>query len=72
MMFPRFKGFNRERKKRHYKQGLTKRKLKSFVREEKEASKMYRGYGFKSQAKDEAEHSRFFAKLLRRKEKGMR
>ena len=71
MAFPRFKGFNRERK-RHYKQGLTKRKLKSFVKEEKEASRMYAGYGFKSQAKDEAKHSRFFAKLLRKKEKEMR
>lgn len=44
---------------------LSKRKLKSLIRDEKMASKEYRSYGFKSLAKDEAKHKRFLEKKLK-------
>lgn len=44
----------------------TCRKLRSFVREEAASSKEYAKLGYPSQAKDEARHSRYFKKLIKR------
>jgi len=42
------------------------KKLKEFAREEKTTSRQYRKMGFKSQAKDESRHSKFFKKKARK------
>ena len=43
---------------------VTIKKLKELMKEEKESSKEYRRLGFKSQANDEAKHSKFFKKKI--------
>lgn len=45
---------------------LTKKKIKALIKEEKSASKMYRKYGLKKIAKQEAQHFKFLSKKLRR------
>jgi rubrerythrin len=44
----------------------TKRWLKSMIKDEKEASKTYKQYGFPSLAKDEARHKRVLKAALRK------
>ena len=41
------------------------KKLKYLIKDEKNAAKLYRGYGFKSLAKDESRHRRFLMKKLK-------
>lgn len=40
----------------------TCKRLKYLIKDEKKTSKEYSGYGFKKQAKQESEHSKFFKK----------
>jgi len=47
---------------------ITNKKIRELITEEKNASKMYRKYGFDSIAKQETGHSKFLGKLL--KERG--
>jgi rubrerythrin len=44
----------------------TKRWLKAMIRDEKEASKIYKQYGFPSLAKDEARHKRVLTAKLKK------
>jgi hypothetical protein len=46
-----------------FKQKLTKRKVKSLIKDEAMAVKEYTGLGFKNLAKDEAKHKAFLKKL---------
>lgn len=45
---------------------VTKKKLKAFAKEEKKTARLYKKLGFKTQGKQEAMHSKYFAKLARR------
>ena len=40
------------------------KKLRALIKDEKKASKEYRGYGYKGLSSDEARHSRFIKKKL--------
>ena len=44
---------------------VSKKMLRSFIKEEKETSKLYKKLGFKKQASQELEHSKFFTKKLK-------
>lgn len=46
---------------------LTKRKIRSLIKEEKAANKMYRGYGLYGIAKQEHGHSQKLKKMLESK-----
>ncbi len=43
-----------------------RKRLKSFVKEEKQTAKLYRKMGFKKQAAQEKQHARFFELLLKK------
>lgn len=45
---------------------LTKRKLKSLIKDEKMASKEYHQLGFHNLAKDEAKHKKFLIKQMKK------
>jgi rubrerythrin len=47
----------------------SKKKLKYFIKDEKQASKTYIKYGFPNLAKDERKHKRFLQKKLKRMKK---
>lgn len=44
---------------------LTQKKIKELIVEERQASKMYRGYGFPKIARQESGHKKFLTKLLK-------
>ncbi len=44
---------------------ITLKKAKKLITEEKNTAKEYRAYGFKTQAKQEAKHAKFFRKIVR-------
>jgi rubrerythrin len=46
------------------------KKLREWVKEEKDASAMYEKYGFYSLAEDEAEHNRFLKSVLKARKGG--
>jgi len=48
---------------------LTKAKIKEFIADEKAGNKVYRKYGLKSLAKDEARHKKFLEKKLKSQSK---
>lgn len=48
---------------------FSKRKLEEFVAEERQASKIYKKYGFNKIAKQEHQHFVFFDKLINKKRK---
>lgn len=48
---------------------ISDRKLKKLVTEEKRTAKEYRAYGFKKQAKQEAQHSKSFSQMLKERKK---
>ena len=50
----------------------TIKKLKFLIRDEKEAAKLYRRYGFKGLARDESRHRRFLLKKLKHETKERR
>ncbi len=43
------------------------KKLKYFIKDEKQASKEYRKYGLPNLAKDEAKHRRYLNKMLKKR-----
>ena len=45
------------------------KKLKSFAKEEKMASKEYARLGFKKQARDEHDHHEYFERIIKKKNK---
>lgn len=47
----------------------TKRKLKSWIKEEKMSAKEYASYGYPNLAKDERSHARFLKKQIKQKRK---
>lgn len=49
---------------------ITRPMLRHLVAEERATAKKYRAYGFKLQAKQEHQHSKFFAKLLKKRKNG--
>jgi len=46
---------------------LTNKKILSLIKEEKQASKMYKGYGLPAVARDETRHSKILQSMIRRK-----
>jgi hypothetical protein len=44
---------------------LTRKKIKFFIKDEKQAAKEYHAYGLDNLAKDESKHKRFLAKKLK-------
>jgi len=44
----------------------SKKRLRVLIREEKQASKMYRKYGYKKLAKDESSHKRYLQRQLKK------
>ena len=46
---------------------ITCKKLRAWIKEEKQASKMYKAHGFPSQSNDEHNHSIYFTEIAKQK-----
>lgn len=46
---------------------LSCKRIKYLIKDEKKATKEYRGYGFKKLSKDESYHAKFLKKLAKKK-----
>lgn len=57
------------RRKTTPKRRLTDAMLEDFIKDEKLGKKKYQKYGFRSQAKDEGKHAKYFLKKYRQMEK---